>query len=65
MEADRLLDNEAELYIWDVCESAVTIMAACIPTLRVLFRGMQKLPSTSNNNEFSDMSFSFQLSKIS
>jgi hypothetical protein len=49
--------------MWDVTESAVTIMAACIPALRVLLRGMQRLPST-NNNELFDRSFSFQLSKI-
>ncbi|KAK4154612.1 hypothetical protein C8A00DRAFT_42613 [Chaetomidium leptoderma] len=30
--------NEIELFIWDVTESAVTMMAACIPTLRVLVR---------------------------
>ncbi|KAK4040973.1 hypothetical protein C8A01DRAFT_35029 [Parachaetomium inaequale] len=33
--------NEVELYIWDVTESTVTVMAACIPTLRVLLRGMR------------------------
>ncbi|KAM7191313.1 hypothetical protein V8F20_009368, partial [Naviculisporaceae sp. PSN 640] len=30
--------NEVELYIWDITESTVTTMAACIPTLRVLLQ---------------------------
>ena len=58
--ADRLRDNEVELYIWDVTESTVTVMVACIPTLRVLLRGM-KQPRTTDL-QLSDMSFSFERS---
>jgi len=31
-------DNEVELFNWDITESTVTMIAACIPTLRMLFR---------------------------
>ncbi|KAK0747017.1 hypothetical protein B0T18DRAFT_303096, partial [Schizothecium vesticola] len=30
--------NEVELFLWDITEGTVTLMAACIPTLRVLVR---------------------------
>jgi hypothetical protein len=57
VEANRLRDNEVELYIWDVTESTVAVMAACIPTLRVLVRGMKPPPET--DIQLADMSFSF------
>ncbi|KAK1832541.1 hypothetical protein QBC39DRAFT_244672, partial [Podospora conica] len=30
--------NEVELFLWDITEGTITLMAACIPTLRVLVR---------------------------
>ncbi|KAK4244240.1 hypothetical protein C7999DRAFT_35391 [Corynascus novoguineensis] len=53
--------NEVELHIWDVTESTVTIMAACIPTLRVLVRGMRRIREPEYTP--SDMSFFFELSE--
>ena len=38
-------DNETELFVWDIAESNVTMMAACIPTLRVLFRDVRDASS--------------------
>lgn len=49
----------AGLFISDIAESAVTMMAACIPSLRVLFREV-KPPSES---EPSYVSYSFNVSK--
>ena len=41
-----------ELYIWDVTESTVTMIAACIPTLRVLIMDLADL---SKNFEALDL----------
>jgi hypothetical protein len=41
---DNRTDYDVILFIWDVAESTVTMMAACIPTLRVLLRDT-KTPS--------------------
>lgn len=41
---DNWTDHDVILFIWDVAESTVTMMAACIPTLRVLLRDT-KTPS--------------------
>lgn len=35
---DTLLDDGVELVIWDITEAAVSMVAACIPVLRVLIR---------------------------
>ncbi|KAK1829704.1 hypothetical protein QBC39DRAFT_262389 [Podospora conica] len=40
--------KESALFLWDIAESNVTLMAACIPTLRVLFRDVRKTSNTSN-----------------
>ncbi|KAK0619105.1 hypothetical protein B0T14DRAFT_602995 [Immersiella caudata] len=44
--------NETDLYIWDITESTVTLMAACIPTLRVLLQ--KASPSGSRPTGFSN-----------
>jgi len=41
--------NETDLYIWDIIESTVTMIAACIPTLRVLLRRASPAPSKASN----------------
>jgi len=37
--------NEVELFNWDITEGTVTMMAACIPTLRILFRETRQATS--------------------
>lgn len=34
-------DNQVQLYFWDITEACVTMVAACIPTLRVLIRDVK------------------------
>ena len=34
-------DDAADLVLWDVTETAVTMMAACIPLLRILIRDVR------------------------
>jgi len=36
-----LQDDAADLVLWDVTETAVTMMAACIPLLRILIRDVR------------------------
>ncbi|KAK1756326.1 hypothetical protein QBC47DRAFT_321507 [Echria macrotheca] len=52
--------NETELYMWDIAESTVTMMAACIPTLRVLLRDVK--PSSSHQG-VSTYAFSLKRSR--
>ncbi|KAK0625877.1 hypothetical protein B0T14DRAFT_599372 [Immersiella caudata] len=51
--------NEVELFNWDIAEGTVTMMAACIPTLRVLVRERRlatsqayRLGNNSNSNGY-------------
>jgi hypothetical protein len=55
--ADRQLDNEIDLYLWDIAEATVTVMAACIPALRVLLRD-----ATQPSSRIYSLSFSLGLS---
>jgi len=55
-----LIDNEADLFVWDFAESSVTIMAACIPTLRVFLREKTSRPSDERTTRFSQFSLSFR-----
>ncbi|KAK0639691.1 hypothetical protein B0T16DRAFT_395371 [Cercophora newfieldiana] len=53
-------DNDAELFVWDIAESPVTIMAACIPTLRVFLREKTSSgPSSEITTRLSRFSLSF------
>ncbi|KAK3331546.1 hypothetical protein B0H66DRAFT_546762 [Apodospora peruviana] len=59
--------NEVELYIWDVTESCVTMMAACIPTLRVLLQtktGTSTKESSSSSGSSSRQRQRYNMSSI-
>jgi hypothetical protein len=56
---DSQPDYDVILFLWDVAESTVTMMAACIPTLRVLLR---ETGSRSQPSQLSDVP---DLSKLS
>jgi len=54
-------DNLVDLFIWDVAEALVTLMAACVPALRLFFR--EKTSSRTSNERttrFSQFSLSFR-----
>ncbi|KAK4213408.1 hypothetical protein QBC37DRAFT_423055 [Rhypophila decipiens] len=59
--------NEVELYIWDITESSVTMMAACIPTLRVLLQAKTKsdLRGSGSGTTSGDTSQTYSLSPVS
>ena len=59
VEANRLLDVNAGLFILDITESVVTIVAACIPSLRVLIREVRP----SSNTQSSHVTCSFDVSE--
>ncbi|KAK4447208.1 hypothetical protein QBC34DRAFT_496314 [Podospora aff. communis PSN243] len=53
--------DEVDLFVWDVAESTVTIMAACIPTLRVFLREKTSSgPSNERSTRLSQFSLSFR-----
>ena len=52
------IDGEVELFLWDITEGTVTLMAACIPTLRVLIRETRASPDTSL--KLSNFTYSFK-----
>lgn len=37
----HVLDDAADLVIWDITEAAVTMIAACLPVLRILVRDLR------------------------
>jgi len=39
---DAMADDATELYMWDLVESTATMMAACIPSLRVFIRDVRE-----------------------
>lgn len=48
------------LFIWDHTESVACLMAACIPSLRVLFRDVSSQGGSSGTSRFpSNFTFSF------
>jgi hypothetical protein len=53
-------DNDTDLFVWDIAEATVTLMAACIPTLRVFLR--EKTSSGGPSNERSTRVSQFSLS---
>lgn len=54
-------DNEVDLFVWDIAEATVTIMAACIPTLRVFLREKtSSAPSSERTTRLSQFSLSFR-----
>ena len=58
-------DNEVDLFMWDVAESTVTIMAACIPTLRVLLRDVHHSATSSSSPGATGGSRTTRLSQFS
>lgn len=58
-------DNEVELFLWDITEGTVTLMAACIPTLRVLVRETRAPTFTSYKLSHFNFSFKAPLSNAS
>lgn len=48
--------NEVELFIWDITESCVCVIAACIPTLRALLKEVKQ--SSSQRYKLSNMTSS-------
>ncbi|KAK4141850.1 uncharacterized protein C8A04DRAFT_30542 [Dichotomopilus funicola] len=53
--------NLAPLFIWDIAEACVTLIAACIPTLRVLLRDKTSSgTSDERTTRFSQFSLSFR-----
>ncbi|KAK0617731.1 hypothetical protein B0T14DRAFT_434044 [Immersiella caudata] len=53
--------DEVDLFVWDLAESTVTIMAACIPTLRVFLRQKTSSgPSAERTTRLSQFSLSFR-----
>ncbi|KAK0640563.1 hypothetical protein B0T16DRAFT_336150 [Cercophora newfieldiana] len=53
--------DEVDLFVWDIAESTVTIMAACIPTLRVFLREKtSSSPSNERTTRLSQFSLSFR-----
>ena len=52
---DNQTDYDVILFIWDVTESTVTMIAACIPTLRVLLRDTKTPSRPSRLSEVPDL----------
>ncbi|KAK4154919.1 hypothetical protein C8A00DRAFT_13996 [Chaetomidium leptoderma] len=48
--------DDVHLFIWDVTEATVTVVAACIPTLRVLLRDATQRPQSSRLSAIPDLS---------
>ena len=54
-------DNEADLFVWDIAEATVTLMAACIPTLRLFLKEKTSSgPSGERTTRLSQFSLSFR-----
>lgn len=48
--SSHVLDDAADLVIWDITEATVTMIAACIPVLRILVRDLRSTVQYGSDN---------------